>query len=132
MKKQFLYLSLIACFSLTSGLCSTRPPSEAKHGHESTIVQTATEQMPFAEFALSNYRVDELEVAHLVAYEPTIDAIKVDEDYTSCAMSAPVKDVQFVDTSTKMMHPITSMIDKRSIPQLNFKYTEGRATEYRS
>lgn len=100
--------------------------------HEPSIKQTATEQMPCTTFTLSNHRVDGLEVAHLVAYVPSNDAVKVDEDYTSCAMSAPVKDVQFVDTSTNVMHPITSIIDKRSIPQLTFNYIEGRATEYRS
>ena len=132
MKKQLFLLYALTCFSLTSGLCSSHPPDKELKVHEPSNRQTATDQMPFTEFTLSNYRVDGLEVAHLVAYEPTIDAVKVDEDYTSCAMSAPVKDVQFVDTSTNVIHPITSMIDKRNIPQLNFNYIEGRATEYRS
>ena len=134
MKKQYLFLSLIACFSLTSGLCSTRSPSDTKYGHESTIVQTATDQMPFAEFTLSNYRVDGLEVAHLssVAIESTSDAVKVNEDFTSCASCAPTKDVQFVDTSTSVSHSVTYTLDKRSIPELTFNYLEGRATEYRS
>lgn len=131
MKKQFLFLSLIAFLSMSSVSVDASPPLDIGNRIEPTIKQTVA-VIPQDLFVLTQYELNSFETDEMLIEDYSITSVKVDEDYTSCAMSAPVQDVQFVDTSTNVIHPIASMIDKRSIPQLNFNYIEGRATEYRS
>ena len=129
MKKQTFILLALACFSLTSGLCSHPPPLEAKQKHESTFAQTVTDHSPMFTITARDESFA-LYVAEIPNHFVTMT--KENEDFTSCASCTPTKDVQFVDTSTSVSHSVTYTLDKRSIPELNFNYIEGRATEYRS
>ena len=131
MKKQLLFLSVIACLSLTSVSVDASPPVDVGYQHEPTIKLTAA-VAPQQMIAITPVEYS-FGCSTILTEDYSFTLPKVYEGYTSCATCAHSMDVQFVDTSTRLNHSVSSyMIDKRSIPELNFKYDEGRATEYRS
>lgn len=94
-----------------------------------TIKQTATEQMP-VEFAITNYTQVYIPFVAENSEHFAVTQLKGTQSLKFVYHSQPNKATAVVDTSTSRLFAKHSTIDKRSIPELNFQYLEGRATEY--
>lgn len=122
MKRHLLFLLLGTMLSFVSVSCNASPPFTEVGICVPTIKQTVAvapqENLTVTPIMVS-LPVDEVYLVEDFSFTLT----KVDEDYTSCAISAPTKDVQVVDTSTKDY--------KQNIFHKNIRYIEIRSTEYR-
>lgn len=126
-----LYLLLFAIGFATVGVTTktdaSPPASICKE--VPTIKQLATEQTP-VEFTVTNYA----DVHFLYAVENAehfaVTELKGTQRPQVVYQSQPNKATAMVDTSTSRVLVKISILAKRAIPELNFQYSEGRATEY--
>lgn len=128
-----LYLLLIASsIAVVSVSCNTShdPPKEQASISVPTINQMPTEQMAQV-YTLTNYADVQIPFAVENPVHFAINNLKGTQSHKFVYKSQTYKSSAFVDTSTsKILANHQTITDRRSIPELNFQYTEGRATEY--
>lgn len=125
MKKQLLFLAVVACLSSLSVSVDASPPRDVGDQHESTIKQTlaVTPQEPFA-ITSNALEFTAIQITQTTSFtdakpQPMVELV------------CPTSPIQSVDGLGVLSYSMVIHDHYKSPPILGFHYIDGRATEYR-